>query len=207
MMVNLASTSQEAQAPVMIHHDQLVTLWLQLNPQDRDSLKLSSLQCHQLVKLVVLQGPWGGPNVATLVCSTPLFQSAQVPNAVLSTSNLVAIQHSWPHLSTIRAAQWEGSNQLLSTAKLCACFMYSWLESLSLGPSLGVSNTMLQAIIRWSPHLHELVMDGLVAITTLKGLKSTSLHSLNLASFMGLKGQATLKGTECCFHVVSCHGK
>jgi hypothetical protein len=199
-MVKLSSAAgQEARAPVMIRHDRLTTLWLQLNSQDRDSLELSGLRCRRLVELVVLQGPWGGPNVATLVCGTPLVQSAQLPDAVLSTSDLVAMRRGWPHLSTIRAAQWEAGDQLLSTAELRACFGYSRLESLSLGPSVGITDAMLQAIVGWSPHLRELVMDGLAAVTTLEGLKSTSLRSLDLSGFTGLKGRATLKGTRVSF--------
>jgi hypothetical protein len=72
---------------------------------------------------------------------------------------------------------------------------------------VGVTDAMLQAIVGWSPHLRELVMDGLVAVTTLEGLKSTSLRSLDLAGFTGLKGRATLKGTECRFRVLSCRGE
>ncbi|ELR23943.1 uncharacterized protein ACA1_075220 [Acanthamoeba castellanii str. Neff] len=195
VMVKLSSAAgRETRAPVTIRHDRLTTLWLRLNPHDTDSLELAGLRCRRLVELVVLQQPWGRLGVDALVRGTPLLQRARLPDAVLSTSDLVAMRRGWPHLSTISAAQWEADDQLLSTAELRACFAFSRLESLSLGPSLGVTDAMLQAIVGWSPHLRELVMDGLVAVTTLEGLKSTSLRSLDLAGFTGLKGRATLKG-------------
>jgi hypothetical protein len=205
VMVKLSSAAgRETRAPVTIRHDRLTTLWLRLNPHDTDSLELAGLRCRRLVELVVLQQPWGRLGVDALVRGTPLLQRARLPDAVLSTSDLVAMRRGWPHLSTISAAQWEADDQLLSTAELRACFAFSRLESLGLGPSLGVTDAMLQAIVGWSPHLRELVMDGLVAVTTLEGLKSTSLRSLDLAGFTGLKGRATLKGTRVSCRVVSC---